>query len=273
MRARPAAVPAWALAAALLSSAPSAAAPPAGDVYELSRSREIAILTVSAASFAAPRLFWDGLGREPCPCDAGSLNSLDRGTAGRRDDGASTASDVAVALAVAAPFAIDYLDIKSGGSSAGFDRDAVVMLEALALSSGVNQLVKTATHRPRPLLYGLEPGDPALNEADNYRSFYSGHTSSAFAVGVAYARTYALRHPGSDAHWAVYGGAVLAGAAVGALRVAAGKHFPTDVLVGAAVGTAIGLLAPALHGPKPLGGGSISYAPSGLVFRITIPLR
>jgi len=266
---------ALALAASLaaLPCAAAADAPPAGDVYELSWSREVPILAVSAAGGAAARLFWDGIGGEPCPCDASGLNGLDRGTAGRRDDGAATASDILAGLALAAPFAIDYLDVRSGGSADGFDRDAVVMLEALALSGGIDQVVKAATHRPRPLVYGLPPGDPDLAKTDNYRSFYSSHTATTFAVGVAYARTHALRHPGSDANWAVYGGAVLVGAAVGALRVAAGRHFPTDVLVGAVAGTAIGLLVPALHAPTPLEDGSISSAPSGLAFRITIPLR
>jgi membrane-associated phospholipid phosphatase len=34
---------------------------------------------------------------------------------------------------------------------------------------------------------------------------------------------------------------------VGYLRMAAGYHYPTDVLVGAGVGTSIGLLVPWLH--------------------------
>jgi membrane-associated phospholipid phosphatase len=34
---------------------------------------------------------------------------------------------------------------------------------------------------------------------------------------------------------------------VGATRILAGEHFPTDVVAGAAVGAAIGLIVPALH--------------------------
>jgi membrane-associated phospholipid phosphatase len=37
------------------------------------------------------------------------------------------------------------------------------------------------------------------------------------------------------------------GSIIGATRIAAGQHFPSDVLVGAAAGTAIGLLIPWLH--------------------------
>jgi membrane-associated phospholipid phosphatase len=36
-------------------------------------------------------------------------------------------------------------------------------------------------------------------------------------------------------------------AAVGGLRIAAGKHFPTDILAGAAVGSLVGYLVPRLH--------------------------
>jgi membrane-associated phospholipid phosphatase len=34
---------------------------------------------------------------------------------------------------------------------------------------------------------------------------------------------------------------------VGSLRVAAGRHFPTDVLVGALAGSAIGMVIPWAH--------------------------
>jgi membrane-associated phospholipid phosphatase len=41
----------------------------------------------------------------------------------------------------------------------------------------------------------------------------------------------------------LYAGAV----AVGALRVAAAQHFPTDVVSGAALGAGIGWLVPTIH--------------------------
>ena len=46
---------------------------------------------------------------------------------------------------------------------------------------------------------------------------------------------------------------------VGSLRVAAGMHFPTDVLAGAAVGAALGIAIPDLHRVKRV---SITVAPS-----------
>jgi membrane-associated phospholipid phosphatase len=67
------------------------------------------------------------------------------------------------------------------------------------------------------------------------------------AVTLAYASTFAFRHPDSPARYALYGGAVVAGAGMAFLRMFAGKHFPTDVLAGATVGAAVGLTVPLLH--------------------------
>ena len=46
------------------------------------------------------------------------------------------------------------------------------------------------------------------------------------------------------------GGVAITGA-VGIGRVAAGRHFPTDVIAGATVGTGIGVLVPHLHVKEP----------------------
>ena len=61
--------------------------------------------------------------------------------------------------------------------------------------------------------------------------------------------------------WAL---AVSAGATLGVLRVAAGKHFYTDVLSGAAIGTAAGLIIPVLHFKRRHRRRSISLYPSGI---------
>jgi hypothetical protein len=50
---------------------------------------------------------------------------------------------------------------------------------------------------------------------------------------------------------ALWWGAMMGGAAATAhLRVRAGKHFYSDVVVGALVGSAIGILVPRLHGSR-----------------------
>ena len=64
------------------------------------------------------------------------------------------------------------------------------------------------------------------------RSFPSGHTTQAFAVASVIATSY-------DQLWvkvAAYGAA----AVTAYVRVQRGKHFPTDVVVAAAIGTTVG---------------------------------
>src|SRR5262249_51225458 len=148
--------------------------------------------------------------RSPCPCDRTKINALDRGIAGRRSDSADRASDIAAGLVLTAPFAIDALDVRGGeGARQALGTDAAAILESIAVDTGLNHLVKAVTHRPRPLLYGLPAAAAADRETDNYRSFYSHHTSAAFATGICYARTFEFRHPAGSSRRVVWGAAIL----------------------------------------------------------------
>ena len=59
--------------------------------------------------------------------------------------------------------------------------------------------------------------------------------------------TFWRRHPRGPARWIVAGTYLALASATAALRVAAGEHFPTDVIVGAAAGSAVGAAVPLLH--------------------------
>jgi len=74
--------------------------------------------------------------------------------------------------------------------------------------------------------------------------FYSGHTSTAFAALSVEAQTISAWHGGAPWLWSAV---VVIGGSVAVERVLAGYHFPTDVLVGAEVGTATGLTVSWLH--------------------------
>ena len=242
--------------------------------YQVEWRRELPILALAGIASATPEFLSHELGGVRCPCSKDGINPLDRGVAGRNSEGADRASDVAAGFLLVAPFAVDAVDgHRSGSCKSGFRSDAIVMFEALAVDEGLNQLIKSAVHRPRPFLYGLPAGDPAVGEADNYRSFYSAHVSTVLAVGLSYARTFALRHPESPSRWLIYGAAILGGTTVGALRVAAGRHFPTDVLTGAVVGSAVGLAVPALHHPRALTTFSVLPYNDGAMLLASFPIQ
>jgi membrane-associated phospholipid phosphatase len=117
----------------------------------------------------------------------------------------------------------------------------------VSINGALNQMVKFTVRRPRPVVYDIAPGDPEIDVPGNYLSFYSGHASTAFATGMFYATTFALRHPDSRAGGWVYGAAAAGASSVALLRVLAGEHFPSDVIAAAAVGSAVGLVLPRLH--------------------------
>src|SRR6266566_4146159 len=146
-----------------------------------------------------------------CLCSISGLNRIDRGTALRRSETLNAASYVVAASAIALPVTLSALDSKSWS-------DPVVIGEALLVNTAVNQIVKYSVQRPRPLLYGLSPNDSKISDPDNHLSFYSQHTSSVFATGMSYARTFAFRHPQSRYRWAVYSAVGITGATVGWMR-------------------------------------------------------
>jgi membrane-associated phospholipid phosphatase len=83
-----------------------------------------------------------------------------------------------------------------------------------------------------------------LNQPGGYRSFYSGHVSNVVAALSMTAMTLELRHHQHIWPWLVV---AAIGAMVAAERVAAGRHFYTDVAVGAFAGAAVGTLVPLAH--------------------------
>jgi membrane-associated phospholipid phosphatase len=141
----------------------------------------------------------------------------------------------------AAAFAVGSV-VLSGfdqGPRRWFD-DAFPVLESAIASSLLHHLAKFSLPRERPAHHfgGIEV-EPAK---DQEFSFFSGHSSLSFSLAVSAGMVAHYRHYRSEPYiWA--GGLALA-AATGYLRIAADAHYFTDVLIGAAVGTAVGYLVP-----------------------------
>jgi membrane-associated phospholipid phosphatase len=95
-------------------------------------------------------------------------------------------------------------------------------------------------------------------------SFFSGHTSTAFGLVTSTFVTLHRLHPESRWPWYVLAGGVASAGFVGATRILAGWHFPTDVVAGAAVGTAVGVIVPSLHAsPRRVAAVPMSVASGG----------
>jgi membrane-associated phospholipid phosphatase len=129
-----------------------------------------------------------------------------------------------------------------------WSRDVPVVAESSAIALSVNAFVKHLTHRSRPAAHFCETEQAVVPcPPDTRLSFYSGHTSSAFAAAVA-AGTIADFHHLQNRKWIWASGLTLA-TATGALRVMSDQHYASDVLTGMAAGTLAGWLIPKLHRP------------------------
>jgi membrane-associated phospholipid phosphatase len=116
-------------------------------------------------------------------------------------------------------------------------------LTALALTN----IVKHTARRTRPFAYRADVPPGLATERDARESFFSGHTSMTAAMSFSAAAIWQEHH--RDSRWAplVWAGAVALPVTTGFLRMRAGKHFPTDVLAGFAVGALCGWGIPRLH--------------------------
>jgi undecaprenyl-diphosphatase len=129
----------------------------------------------------------------------------------------------------AATLAIVFLTAR-GAAHAGWRRASVAAALSAGLALAVGKVISEIVDRTRPFV-----ADPhgvhlfAAHSADP--GFPSDHATAAFAIAVA----ILLRKRG----WGIVAAALAAVLAVG--RVAMGVHYPTDVIAGAALGSAAAL--------------------------------
>jgi len=112
------------------------------------------------------------------------------------------------------------------------------------IMANITQTVKMLALRNRP--YTQVPGFVST-KTDDYFSFFSGH-SAITATAATTAILMALNQPNTPT-WgkaAAYTAGGLALATAG-LRIAAGKHYPSDVVTGILVGVAVAVINTKLH--------------------------
>ena len=183
-------------------------------------------------------------------CSPGALDAAARDALvwGHRDR-ARRVSDVLVLALPSVLVAHQLLAARAAGDVREGFVDLVLVAEAVALAGDLNQVVKYAVGRERPFVHFGSGHDRARRpDPDDNLSFYSSHTSVAFAAACGAAEVSRLRGYRS-APW-VWGVGLSAAAAVGYLRIAGDEHYLTDVLAGAALGGAIGVAVPRLLHPR-----------------------
>ena len=174
----------------------------------------------------APGIFEFNEAAPPCaPCDPQDVIPFDRWIIRPVQHGWAVAGDVMLVGLVAGTWA--DLGRRENGA-----QHVAASVESIVWSLGLTQMSKAVVGRLRPIMYTDDAGD-AVTRLTNQRSFPSGHTSVAFALATSY--WLSTNDSGDSKRWWVMGAAV----ATGVSRVLAAKHFPTDVVAGAALGMAV----------------------------------
>ncbi|HYD20421.1 MAG TPA: phosphatase PAP2 family protein [Flavipsychrobacter sp.] len=101
--------------------------------------------------------------------------------------------------------------------------------------------------RYRPETYDTRQPVAHRTSGNNKNAFLAGHVAVVANATFFMAKIYSDYHPHSNWKWAFWGGATLATGTMIYMRHAAGKHFPTDLIAGTALGTLSGILVPHFH--------------------------
>jgi len=176
-----------------------------------------------------------------------NVNGFDRRAAGNYDPDAKHASDVIFGVAIPTPLVFFAFDKKMRKD---YLRLSLLYWESMSFMGVAYSTSLQLNNRHRPYTYGPDVPIDVRTKGGGKNSFYSGHTGLVATSTFFLASVFADYHPDSKFKWVIFTSAGLATIFTGYLRVRAGEHFPTDVIVGGAVGMASGILVPYFHKNK-----------------------
>ncbi|MBK8340595.1 MAG: phosphatase PAP2 family protein [Flavobacteriales bacterium] len=182
--------------------------------------------------------------------DRTSINGFDRWATDIDLEGRGSArarSDILLWTSACAPFAL-LLDHHVRGE---WKHVLPLYAEAMFATNTVQSWTAIGAGRVRPIAYIAEADIEDRTEAKNRLSFFSGHASSTACASFFMAQVLADMHPELGGWRALlYAAALVPPGFTGYYRIQAGKHYPTDTLVGILVGGATGVLVPQWHKRK-----------------------
>lgn len=128
-----------------------------------------------------------------------------------------------------------------------FEEIAILWGEVMIINTGLTQLSKYTFRRARPYVYNPETRAADIQTQTARAAFISGHTSATAANCFFFAKVFSDYYPDSKLKPIVWTAAASIPALTGYLRVKSGRHFPSDVVAGYALGACVGYFIPHLH--------------------------
>ncbi len=178
--------------------------------------------------------------------NSNSINSFDRFATENFSLQAKQNSDVFLIGSQFTPL----LFLSHQKSRAHFGQIMTLYGEAVSINLGLTFIAKYVSRRNRPFVYNPSVDLSLKLDPGARTSFWSGHASSTAVNSFFAAKVFSDLYPNSKWKPVIWGAAATIPAITGYLRIKAGKHYPSDVIVGYITGAAIGILIPHLHRKK-----------------------
>ena len=209
--------------------------------YRLSTTRE-ALLLGGGVSLNGLSYYLESKLKPPdkSRLDPDGINGFDRFAIHCSNHTTAHISDVTLLTSMALPL----IPAMTTGSAARNREALLLVVESYVITMGITKLTKVLARRARPYTYRLPQSDLT---GDACQSFFSGHTSMAFAGALATGLLTQDLHGEAGVNYAAWTAGLGFALSTGVLRITSGKHFPTDVLVGALAGSLVSYLVIQAH--------------------------
>jgi len=138
---------------------------------------------------------------------------------------------------------------------------AFLYLETMAVTGVLYSGSSYLTSRYRPYAYNPEAPMNLRTRGGAKNSFFAGHVALVGTSTFFVAKVFSDYHPDSKIKWLPYTVASVSTAAAAYLRHRGGRHFPSDILIGTAVGPLVGILIPHFHKNKLLENSGLTIMP------------
>ncbi len=177
-----------------------------------------------------------------------NINKFDRFATNNQSNFAQNASNYLAFSSLALP----VLFLTEHYTRSDFLNLVLMGLEVGTINTGITDIVKNLVNRPRPYTYNNQVSYATRMDKQSKLSFFSGHTSTTTAYSFFFAKVITDYHPNMKKGYRIgfWSFAAIIPATTAYFRVAAGKHYPSDVITGYAVGALVGWLVPELHKKK-----------------------
>ncbi len=212
--------------------------------YRLGAVRE-ATMGATALGLYGSSFYFNSLKRSANAADLrdSSIPFFDRLYTSSHSSPMGTAADVLMVSAALAP------ELAAAAFAPGLDGGkfltiGVMYVETMGLAYSSAELLKSLVTRYRP--YGYS-GTVDFGDSELTSSFPSRHAMIAFSSATFAGFAFDKVAPGSPWSPLVWASGLGLATATSVLRVASGDHFPSDVVAGAILGSALGYLVPLLH--------------------------